>query len=472
MPDIRYVCLSDVHLGEEDSLLTNVDPQTGEAAPHAASPVLLQLAACFRELLKHNAADASKPTLILNGDILELALCREDLAIQAFAQFVSQLMSEEGGLFGEIVFIPGNHDHHLWEIARETQYLNYMRRLPSLEELQPAWHTTKVFMDMQGKDRLVHASLTAIARSSPFLGGLEILTAYPNFGLLSGAGERCVIFHHGHFIESAYHLMSTAASLIFSDHQLPGDVYNLEAENFAWIDCFWSTMGRSGKVGTEIDRIYEASTNKQSLRKLTDALAGNLARKYDLLVPWSDWLEEKAYQLLLRYAVVNRVAGRLERQRPDSLSEEASTGLRWYLEGPLRNQIQVEHGPAPGDVTFVFGHTHKPFEGTLDPPGVRVFNTGGWVLDTAEPRPEQGGAAVLIDEDLNAVNLRFYQEGQYRVRVEEPFRAGQRHSLLFEHVNSMVQGQADPWRSFSETAAREAGMRVENFKERVRAPAS
>jgi hypothetical protein len=106
MPNIRYLCFSDLHLGEEDSLLTNVDAQTGEALPNAASPVLEQLAACLREVLKHNAAGAPKPTLILNGDILELALSTEDLAIKAFAQFVSLLMRGDGGLFGEIIYVP------------------------------------------------------------------------------------------------------------------------------------------------------------------------------------------------------------------------------------------------------------------------------------------------------------------------------------------------------------------------------
>lgn len=368
--------------------------------------------------------------------------------------------------------MPGNHDQHVWEIARETQYLNYMRRLARLEDLTPAWHTTKLFMDMQGKDRLVHPSLTEMARSAPFPSDLEILTAYPNFGVLSAAGDRGVIFHHGHFIESAYYLMSTAASLIFSDHQVPSDVYNLEAENFAWIDCFWSTMGRAGKVGSEIDRIYEASSNPQSLQKLSDALAHDLARKYDLLIPFSDWLEEKAYRLLLREAVVKRVAGQQERQLRAPLSDDAAAGLRWYLEGPVRNQMQVEHGGTPSEVIFVFGHTHKPFAKPMDlagsSQGVKVLNTGGWVLDTPEPRPEQGGAVVLIDEDLTAVNLRFYLEGQYAVCAEEPLSPGQGHSALWEYVNAIVRREADPWRSFCETAAREAGMRVENFKKRVK----
>ena len=38
--DIRYVCLSDMHLGEEDSLLTNVHPDSGEADPTKANQVM------------------------------------------------------------------------------------------------------------------------------------------------------------------------------------------------------------------------------------------------------------------------------------------------------------------------------------------------------------------------------------------------------------------------------------------------
>jgi hypothetical protein len=115
-------------------------------------------------------------------------------------------------------------------MARETQYLNYMRRLARIEDLAPAWHTTKLFMGRKGKDRLAQATLTTVARKIAGREDLEVLTAYPNFGILDrndGQG-RSVLFHHGHFIEAIYHAMSTAASLVFSDHRIPSDVYALE----------------------------------------------------------------------------------------------------------------------------------------------------------------------------------------------------------------------------------------------------
>ncbi|MBP1778969.1 MAG: hypothetical protein H6Q86_4980, partial [candidate division NC10 bacterium] len=94
---------------------------------------------------------------------------------------------------------------------------------------------------------------------------------------------------------------------------------------------------------------------------------------------------------------------------------------------------------------------------------VKILNTGGWVVDTRVPRPEQGGAVALIGEDLSAVSLRFYNEGQYGVRVEEPLQPGGTHSKLWEHVRAVVQPDREPWRTFTDTVAREARVRMHHF---------
>jgi hypothetical protein len=481
MPNIRYVCFSDLHLGEEDSLLTNVG--TGGAVDTTApSPVLLRLVECLSELLKRNDPAAPKPTLVLNGDILELALCPMDKAVTVFAQFLSLVMPENGELFDEIVYLAGNHDHHLWEIARETQYRNYMRTVANITELKPPWHTTKVFMDMQKRDRLVNRFLTEIAQRFEHLRrrNVEILTAYPNLGVLKGDGDaRCgVIFHHGHFIEPLYQLMSTLTSLVFPDQQLPGNVYDLEAENFAWIDFFWSAMGRSARVGSDIERIYEATNDEQSLGALTDSLAGSFARKYDVPRLWPRWLKEKVFRSLLRQLVVKQVTSKQERQQMGRdetgvpLSDSSKQGLQWYIEGPLHKQVEVEYGAAPDSVTFVLGHTHKPFQKVMSFKGyqreVSVLNTGGWIVESVEPEPLHGGAMVLIDDDLNAVNVRMYNEGDYMVHAEELVRPGDEHSAFWNELNQIVKTDRQPWRSFSETVEREVIVRAKNLKARVR----
>jgi predicted alpha/beta-hydrolase family hydrolase len=90
--------------------------------PHYPSTVLKELAKCIRELVRHNSG-VVKPTLILNGDLLELALTEDNVALMAFERFIELMLpSDCDHLFDrEIIFNPANHDHHLWKTARETQ---------------------------------------------------------------------------------------------------------------------------------------------------------------------------------------------------------------------------------------------------------------------------------------------------------------------------------------------------------------
>src|SRR5690242_17653937 len=128
--DIKYVCLSDMHLGAENSLLTKLTDDCSDTEPTKPSPVLQQLVECLRVLTSQNKN--IKPTLILNGDILELALATDNLAAMTFERFIELIFppDKEQWLFEKIVYIPGNHDHHLWETARETQYLNFIANNP------------------------------------------------------------------------------------------------------------------------------------------------------------------------------------------------------------------------------------------------------------------------------------------------------------------------------------------------------
>ena len=85
----------------------------------------------------------------------------------------------------------------------------------------------------------------------------RFLVVYPNFGVRSADGQKCVIFSHGHYIESIYRLMTGLRSTLFPDRTEPDAIWELESENFAWVDFFWSTLGRSGEFGTDVELIYD-----------------------------------------------------------------------------------------------------------------------------------------------------------------------------------------------------------------------
>lgn len=73
MPDSRYVCLSDLHLGADNSVLSRIQPGRVEGDPSQPSLMLSLMVACLRQLIEQHTSER-KPTRVLNGDILELAL--------------------------------------------------------------------------------------------------------------------------------------------------------------------------------------------------------------------------------------------------------------------------------------------------------------------------------------------------------------------------------------------------------------
>src|SRR5579859_1511137 len=272
MPSIRYVCLSDLHLGADNSLLTAIKPGSIETDPTRPSVVLTQLGLCLRELIARNES-AEKPTLILNGDILELALTDVHKAAMVFKCFI-ELIFPPGGeaLFQkDILYIPGNHDHHVWESARETGYLDYLARLQPGDELDAPNHTTP----MLSPDFVREPFLTRLLHVYPHLQDATVNIAYPNYALLSQNGQKGVIFSHGHYVESIYSLMTTLNSMVFPDRKRPTVIRELEAENFAWIDFLWSTLCRSGDVGQNIGILYAKLQDNDQVGKLTSNVVNN-----------------------------------------------------------------------------------------------------------------------------------------------------------------------------------------------------
>jgi hypothetical protein len=480
--DIHYVCLSDMHLGAELSLLTSLknDPATGKSQvdPQTASPVLQNLVFCLADLIRRNDPQAPKPTLILLGDILELALANDNVAAMVFWRFIDLAMEPEHELFGDILYIPGNHDHHLWESARETQYvLHYLPGKDTLDD--PPWHATNIFM-IDDPNQVPSFFLTALLKRYKNLKGKTINTAYPIFGLMKG--NRSVIFHHGHFIESIYQLMTTLKSLIFPEQKdLVRLVWDLEAENFAWIDFFWSTMGRSGEFGRDLEIIYDKMQDEAQFRKLVENLATGLAAQYGVSGgDLTGWLGDK-----ITKAIVDALVHKLvysERKAEMILSDDAKTGLQDYVNGPLKLQIEKEwqdrqHLDFPDEVTFVFGHTHKPFEEpwtfTNLGNGIPVYNTGGWVMETVDPAHIHGGAVVLLNEDLDVVSLRMYNEADgpvdapVKVEVHEQPLAGQDHSGFYTQINGRVQANQSLWDKFSQDVSDELRHRRTILREKI-----
>ena len=463
MADVRYVIVSDLHFGAENSVLTSLTEGPGSStatgfaiAPRRPSPVLSGLVSGLRELTR---GQHRPPTLVLAGDILDLALSPDEASAMVFRLF-AQLAYEDGTpVFDPVVhYVPGNHDHHEWEIARESQYVRYATAQPAAAPLVAPWHTTKL---MPGDERPVASSALLTGLTRVQAGGdqaIEVRMSYPNLALRSADGRRSLIVSHGHFTESIYTLMSRLRAILYPGQGLvvPSDIERLEEENFAWIDFFWSTLGRSGQVGTDVGVIYADLTSPQDVDAFVSNLISALVAKGkgpSWLHPGESWLLNAIFK-----REANHVA-RSERGTPTvTLTAAGQAGLREYLEGPVRNQLRQELGELPEDVTFVYGHTHKPFTDQWTVAGykspVRIANTGGWVVDTAAPAPVQGGVAVLVNDDLETASLQFYRQGTGPVPVQFlPPPAGRQPSAWETELAGRVDPQAEPWATLAREAA-------------------
>lgn len=469
MPDIKYVVLSDMHLGAENSLLTDLKPGTYHTDTMHPSPVLIQLAACLKELISKNSGK-EKPKLILNGDLIELALTTTNRAAMAFQRFVELIFpeGEEPGFDKEIIFIAGNHDHHLWETARTHYYWANLKKLKPGEFIPSTFHITNLF----SQPHVQSVFLTNLIHAYPHLQHLEVKAMYPGYAIKSFETERVVIFSHGQYVESMYSLMTTLRNAVFPDRIRPVTFRELEIENFAWIDFFWSTLGRSGSVGKDIELIYDKIQDASQIKSLIRNIAASMTRKNKNFI--MRWLERKAIEFILRISV-GRLADN-ERNEPDvDLTPDALEGLKRFLEVQLHNQLKIELKESiPHDVTFIFGHTHKPFHRYLNfngyPKPVKVYNTGGWVVDTVKKQPLHGGSVVLVDEHLDTISLQFYKEGKFKIEPEEALlNNSQPHNNLFDYISKTFNFNAEPWTSFEKIAADEVENRYQNLKTMIAA---
>src|SRR5437868_8418117 len=150
----------------------------------------------------------------------------------------------------------------------------------------------------------------------PHLQDVVVNVIYPNYAVVSDDGQKCVIFSHGHYVESLYSLMSSLNTMIFPNRVRPRVVWDVEAENFAWVDFFWSTMGRSGGAGQDIGLVYDKLQDDEQVKKLIANLSRSLVEKYSS-TKWAEGVEERSLTWLLDLILGRRAA--LERHKLSQL---------------------------------------------------------------------------------------------------------------------------------------------------------
>ncbi len=471
MTKIRYMVLSDIHLGAYNSLLTYIEENQNHSPRYRVnaektSPVLKDLFPVLETIVqKINETSSPKVEFILLGDVFELALGSISDASMSFERFLECCFSKGTRFSDHMIYIPGNHDHHLWETAREKQYTDYIASLKPKEKIQDAWHTTK----MISPDFVTSDLLTEIMRRNKGLKRGIVKIAYPNLEISNSKQTKTIFLTHGHFLENIYELMSSLQSIIFPEKQNKKTIYDLERENFAWIDFFWSTLGRSGSVGEGIGLIYDKLQSEKAIQKLATNVAGYLVGLLKI---------GPILRFFLKYGLgfflgkwISKI-GQSERGMSDGvLGEEITTNLDRYFQELLPGQWEMETDRKfPNEFEFIFGHTHKPFSSDakdlgLKTENVSLFNTGGWVVDTVEPTPAHGGAVILIDDDANAVSFRIYKEQDQTPFFEVP---SGKSNPLYESLSKKIDLDAAAFLKLKATIHSEIELRRKVIEARIK----
>lgn len=461
---IAQIVLSDLHLGARDSLLTHVNDS--DEIADGPSEVLAAFANGLRETLR----ERPKPQLVLLGDALDLGLSPFGDVSKSFLQLIDAFFPEGGHevFRREIVYIAGNHDHHIWRMAQDHGFIASLQAGDIPGDLE---YVTSITGPPAHRCRLMESLIA----HRPHMAGATVSIAYPNWGLADGNTGRAVVMHHGHYLDGMYRALSSLRGFLENGEAQPETMQQLEAENGPWIDFLWSDLGSAGEIGGEAGSLYATMLSagashdfaESIARRITGGLNSKLGINPKMQLKYGITLDN-----LIR-ASVDLTAGRAaERQRDGYghvLGEAEIENIGWYLGTPVANQLREELGELPRELGFVFGHTHKPFQDELMVEGytlpVGVFNTGGWVLDEPTLMPVQGCSAVLVSDDLEVASLRLFNDptdgAMSPVRVEGSGRV----SRLADEAGAAVERAASHWADFSHIVHKRI---VEEADKRVR----
>ncbi len=445
---IRHVVLSDCHLGARDSLLTHVHG-SGEIAD-GPSHVLTAFANGMRETL----AGAPRPQLVLLGDALDLGLSPFGDVSKSFLQLLDAFFPKDGeDLFDrEIIYVAGNHDHHLWRMAQDNGFLSALEGGEIPGDLQSV---SNIFGTPSRRCRLMES----LFAHRPHLADASVKIAYPNWGIADSANSRAVVMHHGHYLDGMYRALSNMRGFLEDGSPLPATMQQLEQENGPWIDFLWSDLGSAGDIGNEAGSLYATMLSAgashdfaESLaRRITGGLHAKLGINPKMPLKYGVTLDN-----LIR-AAIDLTAGRgAERQRDGYghvLGEAEIDDLGWYLGTPMAHQMRQELSDMPRELSFIFGHTHKPFQDELKVDGypvpVGIFNTGGWVLDEPTLMPVQGCAAMLVSDDLEVASLRLFNDPTGGTIAPVRVEGSGRVTRLVDESAEAVERASGHWADFS-----------------------
>lgn len=341
----KILVISDLHFGESDALLA-VDGEGNDSEGKARVDGLIEWLA-YQGTFKQ---------LVLLGDVWELWTASLTEAFTASQYFFSRLPDLE---VEEIIYLPGNHDHHLLVQHQLMEQIMAMRDDRYIEV--PA-RTQRVFRDSH-----LAQLLPAEIRS-------RFSVAYPDH--FAEVGTKHVIFHHGHHTAALHTGRDIFGSAVLFFMQ--------RLEEIGLRDMTRSDLELAGTIFFEL--MYAVSYGRRTRQKMNDT--------------WERWLTfqrrfSKFGGLLLAPLRL------LTFQRDRGTPTQDVTGYKDAVAHMLQLAGEEHDRPVPCDA-FVFGHTHRAgIARSTTPTGTQrlIANSGTWLYEPSKMNRSNEATFLIIDPD-------------------------------------------------------------------------
>lgn len=392
---LKFLAISDTHLGEKTSLLSYTQGQR-----HVADAIQQHLG---------DGERVAVDTLVLMGDIPERSHATPPVMLESTHGFVETFAGAVD--FGKVVYMPGNHDHVLW-----TGYCKGR-----------CGGDATYCITAPGGDRILEGGV----RLSGDDGADELLSIifeYPSGSFWRGISDRGVDIT---FANPLYAERFGDRTYVFTH----GTHFRKEVVSPLWMKKIGALLTANGFLG---DLEIKAEGDVREAKDLLD-LERIVAPFIDGMLPPSDNnpaanLDRAGYLL----AVLSARFG-LKRQSPDESRLFSHEGLpevpseriphhtpdgeiedlplRLFRDHFLPHMLShlQGHGLLTDHITFVFGDTHDGGWGeweTDEGIALRAYNTGGWVTYDLEDHPtcylfaaDEAGEEYLLDVSFKEVNL-------------------------------------------------------------------
>ncbi len=370
--DLKFLALSDTHLGEPTSLLTY-------------GPGVLR----FGQALMDHFGDGQKFTvdeLVLIGDIPDRCLAATDQIKVATPALIDRLMYVCQPR--KIVYLPGNHDHTLWQSFYAGHAGTDADELPLIPK-DPSASSSAEVIDLFFHHKDGHVAVRP-----------EQMT-YANPIYVREFAGRIYVFTHGTLFkktvvdrENRTCLAAAARAIslhVDASHDLSGNMKISELEKAAsyFVDSLWVSAGN------------DPTPPEDHVWHVVECFEG-----------WRDRAAPTNNGTGVLHRLVNNKLVAVGGQNTVAKIEAKDDSYRlWnkYFAAPLARYLQAPGQVVPSNVTFVFGDTHNGGFGNL---AVRFYNTGSWTTRHHNHHPEchvfavdQTGQEMMLDVSFANVKV-------------------------------------------------------------------